>query len=151
MPNLFSTHRCISIPHLTIVKTKIPPIRAKKTPRITCQKLFLITMSVAGTGDSQIVNVQPTPMELINGSTAAVAAAAKRFCTTYLPLTTSERICGITSVINQQISRSANYTSNSPAEYVFNPLNVPSNPTPAKKALITGTGIPPTSSSRVHA
>jgi hypothetical protein len=47
--------------------------------------------------DLQIVNVQPTPIELINGSTAAVAAAAKIYWTTYLPLITSERICGMTS------------------------------------------------------
>lgn len=47
--------------------------------------------------DSQIVNVHPTPMALIKGSTAAVAAAAKIYCTTYLPLITSERICGMTS------------------------------------------------------
>lgn len=48
--------------------------------------------------NSQIVNVHPTPIELIKGSTAAVAPAANIYCTTYLPLITSERICGITSV-----------------------------------------------------
>lgn len=37
MPNLPSTHRCISNPHLVMMKTKTPPIRANATPVSTCQ------------------------------------------------------------------------------------------------------------------
>lgn len=40
--------------------------------------------------------------------------------------------------------------SNKPAEYVFNPLNEPNSPTPAKNALIIGTGMPPTSSCKLQ-
>lgn len=88
-------------------------------------------------------------MDLIKGSTAAVAAAANIYCTTYFPLMTSERIWGITSALNQYLNREDGYP-NEPAEYVFSPLNEPNNPTPAKKALIIGTDMPPTSSCKVQ-
>lgn len=46
---------------------------------------------------SQIVNVQPTPITLIRGTTAALLPAEHRYCTIYFPLITSDRRSGIAS------------------------------------------------------
>ena len=49
-------------------------------------------------GFLQIVNVHPTPMLLIRGTTTALLPAAKAYCTMYLPLMTSDLFSGKTSV-----------------------------------------------------
>ena len=93
-PYVLSVHSCISVPHLMMVRTRNPPIIAKKTPG---QIVRFDSSQESKRRNSQIVNVHPTPIALISGSTAAVAPAAKIYCTMYLQPIVSERAWGIAS------------------------------------------------------
>lgn len=93
-PKVFSAHVCISELHLMMARTRKPPMIAKKTPKHIVRSTILGKIEDAY---SQMVKVHPTPMAPISGSTAAVAAAEKIYCTIYLQPMVSERALGIAS------------------------------------------------------
>lgn len=78
--NFSSAHSCITLPHRVIQNTNPPPSNDKTT---------------------QIVNVQPTPITLTRGTTAALLPAEHKYWRIYFPLITSDRRSGIASITCQ--------------------------------------------------
>lgn len=96
--NFSSAHSCITLPHRVIQNTNPLPSNDKTTPSIS---QFTSGIATSTECHSQIVNVQPTPITLTRGTTAALLPAEHKYWRIYFPLITSDRRSGIASITCQ--------------------------------------------------